>query len=49
VRVLEELKQQRGLPRQIGSDNGSVFVSRAVDQWVYEQASRGTPSNPDDR
>jgi putative transposase len=37
VRVLEELKQQRGLPRQIRSDNGPEFVSRAVDQWAYEQ------------
>ena len=37
VRVLEELKQTRGLPRQIRSDNGPEFVSRAVDQWAYEQ------------
>jgi putative transposase len=37
VRVLEGLKQQRGLPRQIRSDNGPEFVSRAVDQWAYEQ------------
>jgi putative transposase len=37
VRVLEELKQRRGLPRRIRSDNGPEFVSRAVDQWVYEQ------------
>ena len=37
VRVLEELKQRRGLPRQIRSDNGAEFVSRAVDQWAYEQ------------
>ena len=37
VRVLEELKRQRGLPRQIRSDNGPEFVSRAVDQWAYEQ------------
>ncbi len=37
VRVLEELKQKRGLPRQIRSDNGPEFVSRAVDQWAYEQ------------
>jgi hypothetical protein len=35
--VLEELKQRRGLPRQIRSDNGPEFVSRAVDQWAYEQ------------
>src|SRR5271154_3800358 len=37
VRVLEELQQRRGLPRQIRSDNGPEFVSRAVDQWAYEQ------------
>ena len=37
VRVLEELKQGRGLPRQIRSDNGPEFLSRAVDQWAYEQ------------
>jgi putative transposase len=37
VRVLEELKQRRGLPPQIRSDNGPEFVSRAVDQWAYEQ------------
>jgi len=37
VRVLEELKQRRGLPLKIRSDNGPEFVSRAVDQWAYEQ------------
>ena len=37
VHVLEELKQRRGLPRRIRSDNGPEFVSRAVDQWAYEQ------------
>jgi len=37
VRVLEQLKQRRGLPRKIRSDNGPEFVSRAVDQWAYEQ------------
>jgi putative transposase len=37
VRVLEELKVRRGLPRKIRSDNGPEFVSRAVDQWAYEQ------------
>ena len=36
-KLLEELKQRRGLPRQIRSDNGPEFVSRAVDQWAYEQ------------
>jgi putative transposase len=36
VRVLEELKARRGLPRQIRSDNGPEFVSRVLDQWTYE-------------
>jgi putative transposase len=40
VRVLEELKKQRGLPQQIRSDNGPEFVSRAVDQWAYEHGLR---------
>jgi hypothetical protein len=40
VRVLEELKTRRGLPQQIRSDNGPEFVSRAVDQWAYEQGLR---------
>ena len=37
MRVLQELKDRRGLPRQIRSDNGPEFLSRAVDQWAYEQ------------
>jgi putative transposase len=40
VRVLDELRQRRGLPRQIRSDNGPEFVSRAVDQWAYAQGLR---------
>jgi len=40
VRVLEELKARRGLPLKIRSDNGPEFVSRAVDQWAYEQGLR---------
>jgi hypothetical protein len=28
---------ERGLPRQIRSNNGPEFVSRAVDRWAYEQ------------
>jgi putative transposase len=36
VRVLDRLKVERGLPRQIRSDNGPEFVSKAVEQWAYE-------------
>src|SRR2546427_1083812 len=49
VRVLAELKQRRGLPQQIRSDNGPEFVSRAVDQWAYDRACSGTPYNQDDQ
>lgn len=36
TRVLDRLKQQRGLPRQIRTDNGPEFISKAVEQWAYE-------------
>ena len=36
TRVLEQLKEQRGLPKILGSDNGPEFRSRHMDQWAYE-------------
>jgi putative transposase len=36
ARVLDRLKVERGLPRQIRSDNGPEFISKAVEQWAYE-------------
>jgi putative transposase len=36
ARVLDRLKIERGLPLQIRSDNGPEFVSKAVEQWAYE-------------
>jgi putative transposase len=36
VGVLDRLKRERGLPAKIIVDNGPEFVSRVVDQWVYE-------------
>jgi putative transposase len=35
VRVLEQLKEWRGLPQVIQVDNGSEFTSRAMDEWAY--------------
>jgi putative transposase len=35
VRVLEQLRQQRGLPERIVIDNGTEFTSKALDQWAY--------------
>jgi putative transposase len=37
VRVLEGLRERRGLPRRIVVDNGTEFTSRAVDQWAYQR------------
>ena len=36
ARVLARLKDQRGLPGVLGSDNGPEFRSRHMDQWAYE-------------
>lgn len=36
VQVLERLKQTRGVPEKIVVDNGPEFISRAVDQWAFE-------------
>ena len=35
VRVLEQLKEWRGLPQVIQVDNGSEFTSRVMDEWAY--------------
>ena len=34
-RVLEGLRERRGLPQQIVVDNGTEFTSRVVDQWAF--------------
>ena len=36
TRVLDRLKIERGLPLRIRSDNGPEFISKAVEQWAYE-------------
>jgi putative transposase len=37
VRVLEQLRERRGLPQVLVTDNGPEFAGRAVDVWAYEQ------------
>jgi putative transposase len=37
VRVLERLRQTRGVPAQIQVDNGGEFTSRVVDQWAFQR------------
>lgn len=35
IEVLERLREERGLPNVIVTDNGSEFTSRAFDAWAY--------------
>lgn len=49
IRVLEQLREQRGLPGQIIVDNGTEFTSKALDQWAYQhqvQLHFITPGRP---
>ena len=36
VRVMERLREQRGLPQILVTDNGPEFAGRALDVWAYE-------------
>lgn len=36
VRVLNQLKESRGLPQYLRSDNGPEFISRNLDKWCKE-------------
>jgi putative transposase len=40
VRVLERLRERRGLPQILVMDNGPEFAGQAVDVWAYEQGVR---------
>ena len=40
VRVLEGLKQTRGVPEVMQVDNGPEFISQAVDQWAFANGVR---------
>ncbi|MEO6846763.1 MAG: IS3 family transposase [Chthoniobacterales bacterium] len=50
ARVLDRIKEQRGLPKVVGTDNGPEFRSRHMDQWAYEKGvklhfiKQGTPT-----
>jgi len=37
VRVLERLRERRGVPERIQVDNGPEFISQVVDQWAYDR------------
>ena len=35
--ILNQLAARHGVPKRVQTDNGSEFISRAFDQWAYEQ------------
>jgi putative transposase len=52
VAVMERMKHQKGrVPERIKVDNGSEFISKALDRWAYENAVMldfSTPGKPTD-
>lgn len=50
ARVLDRLKESRGVPVVVGTDNGPEFRSRHMDQWAYKNGVKlhfikpGTPT-----
>lgn len=46
VAVLDRLKYNRGLPDVIRVDNGSEFISKAMDRWAYENGVKLGFSRP---
>ena len=46
VEVLDRLKWRRGLPQAIKVDNGSEFISKALDFWAHQNNVRLEFSRP---
>ena len=46
VTALERIVAVRGKPKTIKTDNGSEFISKAMDRWAYEQGVEVDFSRP---
>ncbi len=46
VEVLERLKSRYGLPKVIKVDNGSEFISKAMDEWAHRNKVKLDFSRP---
>jgi putative transposase len=46
VRVVDAIAARRGVPQSIKTDNGSEFISKAMDKWAYEHNVRLDFSRP---
>lgn len=49
VRVLERLKLERGLPEEIGVDQGTEFTSKALTKWAADNGVRLHYASPGDK
>ncbi len=46
VRVLNRLKEQRGVPKVLFCDNGSEFTGQTMDLWAYRNGVKIDFSRP---
>ena len=49
VRLFNSIVSERGQPQTIKADNGSEFISKAMDKWAYERGVEidyGRPGKP---
>ena len=46
VRLLNSIVSERGQPQTIKADNGSEFISKAMDKWAYERGVEIDYSRP---
>jgi putative transposase len=46
VRVLQDIRQQRGVPQMLFCDNGSEFTSHGMDLWAYHNQVKIDFSRP---
>ena len=44
--MMERLVTRHGLPERVQVDNGSEFVSKALDRWAYDHGVTLTFSRP---
>jgi putative transposase len=51
VKVVGAIAAKRGEPKTVKTDNGSEFISKAMDKWAYEHGAKiefSTPGTPTD-
>ncbi len=46
VKVMNQIKMHRGVPKMLFCDNGAEFTSQAMDLWAYQNGVRMAFSRP---